>query len=245
MQRKSYAIITAAGHGTRMGGPTPKQFLELGEKPILRMTIEKFLSALPEVRIITVLPSDCISLWKSYCAQKNFSCPQIIVAGGITRYHSVKNALSRVPDGAIVAIHDGVRPLLSESLITKMFTHISTDENCHGLIPVLPSVDTLRILHSEDGVLKLSEGRTIDRSEVFAVQTPQFFRSEDIKRAYGEQPFSTALTDDASVAALSKIPLSFCEGERFNVKITTPEDLLFAEVIIEAKNLYPSPLRRQ
>ena len=108
MDRKKYLIVMAAGSGTRMGADMPKQFIEIDGKAILQMTIEKFLEACPGINVVTVLPEAHMSYWRSYCLERNFTCPQILVKGGITRFHSVRNALAKVPDNAIVAIHDGV-----------------------------------------------------------------------------------------------------------------------------------------
>lgn len=226
-------IAMAAGSGTRMGSATPKQFLDLGGKPVLRRTIETFVSAIPDIKVITVLPKEHISFWKEYCLSSEFTCPQLLVSGGITRFHSVRNALERVPDGAIVAIHDGVRPLVSTGLIREMFSKMEGGR-IHALIPVVPSVDTLKVLDSVQSdlgekILKDS-GEGIDRSRVFGAQTPQMFLSEDIKDAYS-QAFDTSFTDDASVVSKKGIPLSFCAGERYNFKLTSPEDLSLARMI--------------
>ena len=227
-------IVMAAGSGSRMGSATPKQFLDLGGKPILRRTIESFISAEPDIRVITVLPKDHISFWKEYCLSADFNYPQLLVQGGFTRFHSVRNALERVPEGAVVAIHDGVRPLVSPGLIKEMFSLMST-RRCRALIPVLPSIDTLRILDrrvDDSGAETLTASEEeLDRSRVYRVQTPQMFVSEDIKAAYS-QAFDTSFTDDASVASKKGIPLSFCEGERYNFKLTSPEDLEMARMII-------------
>lgn len=230
----------AAGHGTRMGLNLPKQFLELGGRPILQCTIEKFINACPDIKVITVLPEEYIPVWKNLCFKNSFIYPQILVKGGITRFHSVKNALKKVPDGAIVAIHDGVRPLLSEKLIISMLKIIEGNTDCHALIPVTPSYDTLVALRKVNrgeraDILEKIEGAAIDRSEVFAVQTPQIFLSEDIKAAYNAQAYSTDLTDDSSVASKNNIPLTFCQGERLNIKITAPEDLPIAELLLNRK----------
>ena len=226
-------IAMAAGSGTRMGSATPKQFLDLGGKPVLRRTIETFVSAIPDIKVITVLPKEHISFWKEYCLSSEFTCPQLLVSGGITRFHSVRNALERVPDGAIVAIHDGVRPLVSTGLIREMFSKMESGR-IHALIPVVPSVDTLKVLDTVQSdlgekILKDS-GEGIDRSRVFGAQTPQMFLSEDIKDAYS-QAFDTSFTDDASVVSKKGIPLSFCAGERYNFKLTSPEDLSLARMI--------------
>lgn len=228
MDRKFYLVVTAGGTGTRMGAAVPKQFLEIGGKPILRRTMEAFEKACPSMKVVTVLPSASVADWKDYCFKSGYSLPQVIVEGGLTRFHSVKAALSRVPDGAIVAIHDGVRPLVPPSMISRMIAEM---EDKDALIPVIPSVDTLRILSKgEDGAL-IAGGRAVNRSEVYAVQTPQMFRSELIKAAYS-QPYDTAFTDDSSVAERFGITLSFTEGVRTNIKITTPEDLVLAEKLL-------------
>ncbi len=230
---KIYLVAVAGGSGTRMHSAVPKQFMEIREKAILQRTIEKFIAACPEIKVVTVLPESHIPYWKEYCLSRNFSHPQTLVHGGVTRFHSVRAALEKVPDGAVVAIHDGVRPLVSASLIRSM---VSRMDSCRALIPVLPVTDTLKALRQvrdgDDGrKLVRIGGREIDRSEVFAAQTPQIFRSEDIKAAYS-QPYDTSFTDDASVAERYGIPLEWCPGERLNLKITTPEDMILAEAII-------------
>ena len=221
MRRKIYGIFVAGGSGTRMGGDPPKQFLLLDGRPILQYTIERFLEAEPDMKVITVLPKAHFQTWKDLCAVHSFHCPQILVAGGLTRFHSVQNALRKVPEGAIVSIHDGVRPLVSVDLVRRMLDRMQRGE-CRALLPVLPVVDTLRSV--EPGV------PDPDRSKVVAVQTPQMFRSEDIKAAY-TLAYDLSFTDDASVAARKEIPLAFESGERFNLKITTPEDLILAEAL--------------
>lgn len=244
MSRKFYLIVTAAGSGSRMGSATPKQFLQLGGKAILQRTIEVFVQAVPDIRIITVLPKTHMAAWKQYCLENSFTQPQKLVEGGITRFHSVRNALARIPDGAVVAVHDGVRPLVSGKLIRQMAERMASsagslpsgrplqDIPCRALVPVVPSVDTLKLLSKDsDGVLQTLEGQTIDRSRVWCAQTPQMFLSEDLKAAYS-QAFDTAFTDDASVAQKAGIPISWCEGERYNLKITTKEDLRLAEAIL-------------
>ncbi|HBN02124.1 MAG TPA: 2-C-methyl-D-erythritol 4-phosphate cytidylyltransferase [Rikenellaceae bacterium] len=235
MNRNKILIVMAAGSGVRMGSSVPKQFLDLDGVPVLRRTIEKFVAAIPGIKVITVLPKDHIPFWKEYCLSSGFNYPQTLVAGGITRFHSVRNALSKVPDRAVVAIHDGVRPLLSTELIKNMFAQMDSG-SVRALIPVVPSVDTLKVIDKvkdEDGneVLISPEGEEVDRSRIFGAQTPQMFLSEDIKTAYS-QAFDTAFTDDASVARKNRIPLSFCNGERYNFKLTSPEDLSLARLII-------------
>ncbi len=226
--RTYYLVAVAGGRGTRMGAGIPKQFLEIGGKPILRLTLEKFIEAVPGIRIVTVLPEDNIERWKKYCLENAFMARQTIVCGGVTRFHSVRNAVAKIPDGAVVAIHDGVRPLLSVKMIREMFEAMGSRR---ALIPVTPSTDTLKLLRrSPEGELSEIPGQTLDRSEVFKAQTPQMFLSEDLREMYS-QPYDTAFTDDASVAAAKGIPLSWWPGERLNIKITTPEDLALAEAI--------------
>lgn len=228
MGRKKYVIVMAAGSGTRMGADVPKQFIELNGKAILRMTIETFLSACPDVSVITVLPEAHIAYWKNYCLKNNFTCPQVLVKGGITRFHSVRNALEKVPEGAIVAIHDGVRPLISQELVRSMFEKA---EETPALIPVTPCVDTMKVLEKQGDELVSIPGVKVDRSTLFGVQTPQIFHSEIIKEAYS-QAYDTAFTDDGSVLEKYGKNPSYVAGERFNIKITTQDDLLLARAIL-------------
>ena len=229
MERKKSLVVPAGGSGLRMGSALPKQFLSLDGRAVLQRTIERFVEACPDIQVITVLPEGHVAWWRRYCQEKGFNCPQRLVKGGITRFHSVRNALAHVPDGAVVAIHDGVRPLLSADLIRAMFAQM--DQGVRALIPVVPMVDTLAVLDKvSDGSLKDS-GELVDRSRVYGVQTPQVFRSEDLKAAYA-QGYDTLFTDDASVARRYGIPLSYIAGERNNIKLTTQEDLLLAEAIL-------------
>ena len=218
----------AAGSGTRMGGEMPKQFIELGGKAVLQMTIEKFLKAYPGIKVVTVLPEAHLDYWRDYCLKRNFLCPQVLVKGGITRFHSVQNALARIPDGALVAVHDGVRPLLSVEFIRECFERA---EAVPALIPVLPCVDTMKVLYHKGNELVTAEGQTVDRSVLYGAQTPQIFHSEVIKKAY-TQAFDTAFTDDASVVLKDGKNLSYLIGERFNIKLTTQDDLVLANAIL-------------
>ena len=232
MERKKYVIIMVAGSGTRMGAGRPKQFLELEGKAILQKTMEVFLNACPGISVITVLPQDFIGYWREYCLENNFVCPQILVPGGITRFHSVRNALDRVPEGALVAVHDGVRPLLSEGLVRDMFEKA---EGVPALIPVTPCVDTMKVLENKDGELVAVPGAKADRSVLYGAQTPQIFHSEILKEAYA-MPYDTSFTDDASVVEKYGKSLSYVVGERLNIKITTQDDLLLARAILSVKS---------
>ena len=218
----------AAGSGTRMGAEKPKQFIELGGKAVLQMTIEKFLKACPGIKVVTVLPEAHMEYWKEYCIERNFSCPQTLVKGGITRFHSVQNALSKVPEGALVAVHDGVRPLISVEFIREMFEKAEAKS---ALIPVLPCVDTMKVLVRKGDELVTAEGQSVDRSVLYGAQTPQIFYSEILKDAY-LQPFDTSFTDDASVVLKNGKNLSYLIGERFNIKLTTKDDLVLADAIL-------------
>ncbi len=232
MERRKFVVIMAAGSGSRMGASRPKQFLDIGGRMILQRTMEVFLEACPDISVVTVLPEDFISFWREHCLEQNFICPQIIVPGGITRFHSVRNALSRIPDGAIVAIHDGVRPLVSSALVGSMF---SMAETVPALVPVIPCIDTLKVLKDEGGELRTIEGAVADRSVLYAAQTPQIFHSEILKQAYS-LPYDTSFTDDASVVQAYGKSLSYTIGERLNIKITTQEDLLLADAVLALKD---------
>lgn len=228
MNRRKYVIVMAAGSGTRMGADMPKQFIEIEGKSILQRTIEVFQEACPDVAVVTVLPEAHMKYWRKYCLDRNFICPQILVKGGITRFHSVRNALERIPDNAIVAVHDGVRPLVSPDLVRRMF---EKSETVPALIPVVPCIDTMKVLENKDGELATVPGESVDRSRLFGAQTPQMFHSEIIKAAYS-LAYDTSFTDDASVVDRYGKNLSYIMGERFNIKITTQEDLLLMRAIL-------------
>ncbi len=203
-----------------MGAELPKQFLEIDGKPILRHTVEKFQSAFgDDIEIILTLPQDMKSYWRKYCNSNDFLDRYILADGGITRFHSVQNALRYVESGSIVAIHDGVRPLVGVNLIRKLF---SEAEIHPAVIPVVPVVDSLREVSADGSSIP------VDRSRFVAVQTPQVFQSDRIKAAY-TQAYSEIFTDDASVAQIHGCPIHLVQGERDNFKITTREDLEQAE----------------
>lgn len=219
MERKLYAVFVAGGSGTRMGSSTPKQFLDLGGIPVLQRTISRFLEACPDAKVITVLPAEHFGLWKELCTGNSFLVPQTLVAGGLTRFHSVQAALKRIPNGAIVAVHDGVRPLASAALIKRLIAQMDSER---AVAPAVPVVDSLKF---KDGSLP-----DPDRSAMLAVQTPQIFFSEDIKAAY-DSAYQLSFTDDAAVVARNGIKVKYIDGERLNIKITTPEDLALANLI--------------
>lgn len=221
-------IIVAGGKGTRMGTVLPKQFLLLGAYPILMHTIRRFFRVLPNCHFVVVLPQDQVENWHDLCQQYKFNVDVDIVEGGDTRFDSVTNALSRVPYGAIVGVHDGVRPFFSVRLINEAFESAA---KFGSAIPVVPMIDSLRQI-SNDGL-----SRSVSRSEFVAVQTPQVFLSSLLKDAYEMAKMANpdtmnSFTDDASVYEYAGHPIKMVNGDRENIKITTQYDLLVAESLI-------------
>jgi 2-C-methyl-D-erythritol 4-phosphate cytidylyltransferase len=216
-----YAIIVAGGTGKRMGAEVPKQFLELGGRPLLMHTIEKFKSFDQSIEIITVLPGDQIRRWIGLQEKFGFTVPQTIVKGGKTRFDSVKNGLEFVEGSGLVAIHDGVRPFVTFDTIRRCFETAAVSGNA---IPVIVPSDSLRMISDE-------ESSPIDRMKVRMVQTPQVFRTEIIKEAY-KQNYLPEFTDDASVIEREGVKINLVEGNRENIKITTPEDMLIANALL-------------
>jgi 2-C-methyl-D-erythritol 4-phosphate cytidylyltransferase len=216
---RKVAIIVAGGKGVRMNSDIPKQFILLNSTPVLMHTISKF-SHLDEV--ILVVPKTQKEYWNSLCETHNFNIPHTIVEGGKTRFHSVKNGLEKVDNNSTVAIHDGVRPLISSKLINSLITET---KNGVGGIPILPVKDSIRKVEGENSI-------HIDKSNLFKVQTPQCFLSTDIKEAY-TQSFSDTFTDDASVFESNGGRITTLLGEEKNLKITTKEDLKIAELFIQ------------
>lgn len=215
---KRYVVIVAGGQGVRMGADRPKQFLEIGGKPILRHTIERFLAFDPSFEVIVVLPSAQKDWWRDYCRQSGFLERYSIVSGGITRFHSVQNALQYVGSQGLVAVHDGVRPLVSRPLLERIF---AAAEEVPAVIPAVPVVESVRRVEENTSV-------PVNRDGLVLVQTPQVFAADVLKKAY-DQPFSPSFTDDASVVEASGVRVHVVPGDRMNLKITTPEDLQFAE----------------
>ena len=188
--RERYVIIPAGGIGSRMGGDIPKQMLELCGVPVLRRTLDLFLDLPFEVHVIISINMTVKSMWVDYCRKEGLMLRYVLVSGGMTRFHSVRKTMKYLPDGALVAVHDAVRPLLRK----------------------------------EDSSM-------VDRSQYRLVQTPQVFHSEVLKRAY-DTAFSPDFTDDASVVEKSGVPLHLTAGSRFNLKLTTPEDMTLAEAVL-------------
>nr|WP_314478844.1 2-C-methyl-D-erythritol 4-phosphate cytidylyltransferase [uncultured Porphyromonas sp.] len=224
MNKERYAIIVAGGRGLRMGGELPKQFLPLSGKPVLMRTLELFEGEVS--RIILVLPEDHIPFWEELCEQYHFTLTHTVALGGETRFHSVRSGLSHLPQEGLVAVHDGVRPLASRALIRRSFEEA---ERSGAALPACPVTDSLR-LRQEEG-----KSEAVDRSRYVAVQTPQTFDLGRLQQAY-EQAYSPLFTDDASVyEAASLGSITLIDGEETNIKLTTPRDLLLAELLLREK----------
>lgn len=218
-----YIIIVAGGKGLRMGGEIPKQFLPVAGKPVLMRTLERFHQYSAEMGIILVLPKDQQEYWKSLCKEYGFNVEHTIADGGATRFHSVQNGLALIPDDTegIVGVHDGVRPFVSIGTIARCY---DTARESKAVIPVAPVVETLRFVGDNDG------GRNVLRSDYRLVQTPQTFDIQLLKEA-NKQEYRDAFTDDASVVEGIGQRVVMVEGNRENIKITTPFDLTIAEVL--------------
>ena len=214
-----HVIITAGGSGTRLQSELPKQFLLLNGLPVLMHTMKKFSGI--SGKIILALPSVHIPTWEKLCLVYEFEIEHTVCHGGATRFHSVKNALAEIPDeDALVAVHDGVRPAVSEELIEKIFLAANQNGNA---VPFLPLNESIR--RTDEGGNNYYAGR----KNFISIQTPQCFSIQSLRKAYA-QPFSESFTDDAAaVEAATGEKIFLVEGERRNIKITTIEDLIVAE----------------
>lgn len=223
-----YVIIVAGGKGLRMGSDVPKQFLPVGGVPVLMRTISRFAEAVPGLGIILVLPESQHGYWDSLCREHSFAVSHTVVNGGDTRFASSRNGLMAIPADAqgLVGIHDGVRPFVSAEVICRCY-----DAACsHGAaIPVMPVTDTLRLVSPDGG------GHNVLRSDYRVVQTPQVFDISLARRAF-DRPYSESFTDDASVVEAAGHRVTMVEGNRENIKLTTPFDLKIAESLLNARN---------
>jgi 2-C-methyl-D-erythritol 4-phosphate cytidylyltransferase len=218
-----FVIIVAGGKGIRMGAGIPKQFLLLAGKPMLMYTINSFHRWNPNVKIILVLPESEIIQWSNLKRQYNFDVPHDVIPGGETRFHSVKNGLQTIlSEDGIVAVHDGVRPLISIELIERIFLEAEKKGNA---IPAIAVRDSIRIVEN-------NINKSVDREQFKAIQTPQAFKLKILRKAY-LQGFHQKFTDDASVVEALGEKINLTEGEIQNLKITLPEDILFAEAILK------------
>ena len=217
-------MIVAGGSGSRMKAKIPKQFLLLGDRPLLMQTISVFRNFDPQITIIVVLPADHISNWKKLQEQYNFDVSHQIVIGGNTRYDSVKNGLDKIPNTGIVAIHDGARPLVSADILDRTFSSASNEGNG---IAAVPLKDSLRVLDGESN-------SAMDREHFRIIQTPQAFQTDLIKAAY-KNVTGSSFTDDASVAEANGAKIHLVTGSYDNIKITSPEDLILANTLFAQK----------
>ena len=226
-----YVIIVAGGKGLRMGADIPKQFLPIGGKPVLMRTLERFREYAADLQIILVLPKTQQDYWRELCQQYHFDVEYTLVNGGETRFHSVQNGLALVPDDAegVVGVHDGVRPFPSVEVIRNCY---ETARTAKAVIPVIPIVETVRHLVSESNVQR---SITVPRGDYRLVQTPQTFDIQLLKAA-NRQPYNDGFTDDASVVEAYGFDITLVEGNRENIKITTPFDMTIAEALLNNNN---------
>lgn len=220
MQQLS-VIIVAGGSGTRMGSEVPKQFIEVKQKPILMHTIEAFYNLNHQAELIVVIPESQHKFWQTLIQKHNFRIAHKVVAGGKERYYSVKNGLAAVEKKGLVAVHDGVRPLVSAETIKKC---IDGAVKFDAAIPVVPATESIRKVDGD-------KSEAVDRSKYLMVQTPQVFSYDLIQKAYS-QDFSPLFTDDASMVENLGCAIHIVEGNVENIKITRPIDLKIAEVLL-------------
>ena len=219
---KKFALIVAGGSGSRMKNSIPKQFIELEGKPILMHTFYAFQKYDPKIEFILIIPEDQVQQWKSLCNKFQFKIKYKLAFGGKTRFHSVKNGLDLISEEGIVFIHDGVRPLVSEKTIQNCY---ETAHEKGNALPVIPVAESVRKV--ENG-----KNHAVDRLKYFLCQTPQTFKASLIQKAYNLN-YSESFTDDASVSEKTGEKINLVEGNRENIKITYPEDLLLAKTILE------------
>ena len=217
-----YVIIVAGGKGLRMGSNIPKQFLPIGGRPVLMRTLERFREYSDDLQIILVLPEAQQDYWQELCQKYDFQVAYQLANGGQTRFHSVQNGLALVPDDAegVVGVHDGVRPFPSIEVIRNCY---ETARTAKAVIPVIPVVETVRHLEGENS-------KTVPRNDYRLVQTPQTFEIQLLKAA-NRQPYNDGFTDDASVVESYGHAITLVEGNRENIKITTPYDIVVAEAL--------------
>lgn len=218
-----YAIIVAGGSGSRMQSAIPKQFLLLAGIPVLMHTMRAFHQSKSCPQLILVLPADFHAYWKQLCIEYNFNISHQLVSGGETRFHSVKNGLSVIPTemDTIVAVHDAVRPLTDAQIIDHSYSYATEYGNA---VTAVKSRDSVR-------QVKNNTTASLIRDEIYLIQTPQTFQSAQLKKAY-EQPYNAKFTDDASVVEEIGTAINLIEGSYRNIKITFPEDIAIAELLL-------------
>lgn len=218
---KQFVLIVAGGSGARMSSAVPKQFMLLSKRPVLMHTIERFVEFNANIEIVVVLPAAQMNSWEKLCLQYSFSIQHKLVSGGDVRFHSVRNGLKTIEGNGVVFIHDGVRPLVSRDTIQRC---LNTTIEKGNAVPVLPVVESLRKIAGD-------LNQMVDRSEYVAIQTPQVFLLNEIKAAY-KQDFDPLFTDDTSVFERMGNKINLVEGNRENIKITHPIDLIIAEALL-------------
>lgn len=219
---KRSTIIVAGGSGKRMGASVPKQFLLLKGMPVLCRTIEAFYQADPDMQLIVVLPEDQLDSWRMLCIGHGFTLEHSVVCGGEERFHSVREGLKEVKHEGLVAVHDGVRPLVSVGLIARC---LAAAEAHGAAIPVVPVSSSVREVIG-------GGSRAVDRARLRLVQTPQCFRVPLLRKAF-ERPYDPAFTDEATLVERTGTTVHLVEGEERNIKLTTPLDLRVAEVFLD------------
>lgn len=220
-----YALIVAGGKGTRIKSKLPKQFLELTGKPILLHTLEAFYRYSENITIVLVLPEDDFAIWNDICKKYNFTKPILLQKGGETRFQSVKNGLEKITGPGLVAVHDGVRPLVSEDIIGASFRLAAVHQSAVAAVRLKESIR----MTDQDNT------KAMDRSRFRLIQTPQTFSIDLIKQAY-QLKEDVTMTDDASVVEKLGHTISLFEGSYENIKITTPEDLIVAEALVKNRS---------
>lgn len=225
-------IVVAGGKGQRMGGDVPKQFQLLGERPLLMITLERLYAMDGTLKMILVLPAEHIALWNELCTKYSFTLPVSVAEGGNTRFHSVQNGLSKIDDAdgeeALVGVHDAVRPFVSQKVLDDAYREAW---NNGAAIPMIELQDSLRHIIGGEGA-----SETVPRDRYRLVQTPQVFRLSLLREAYSQR-YVEAFTDDASVVESIGGRVFAVEGNRENIKITTPFDMLVAKTLISCSTL--------
>ncbi|WP_372948410.1 2-C-methyl-D-erythritol 4-phosphate cytidylyltransferase [Mariniphaga sp.] len=222
---RKFALIVAGGSGNRMNSPVPKQFIELNGMPLLMHTFQAFFKADANFEFVLVLPEKEIGTWENLCEKYNFNIKHLVVKGGKTRFHSVKNGLAQINQDGIVFIHDGVRPLVSAQTIENCFQTALRKGNA---LPVIAPSESVREVFN-------GQNKAVDRNRFFLVQTPQTFRIQLIQNAFNQE-YLPEFTDDASVLENTGTQIHLVEGNRENIKITFPEDLVIAKTLLPKHN---------
>jgi 2-C-methyl-D-erythritol 4-phosphate cytidylyltransferase len=215
-------VIVAGGSGIRMGAELPKQFIEVARKPVLMHTITRFYQFDPGIQIVLVLPFHHIETWNRLCSVHRFTIAHDIIPGGDERFFSVKNGLEKISNQHLVAIHDGVRPLVSEEVISSTY---EAAEIYGGAIPVISPGESIRQKDEDKSI-------PVDRGQFFLVQTPQVFKAGLVKKAY-DRPYRPMFTDDATVFEAAGHTIHLVNGNIENIKITRPADLIFVEAVLK------------